>query len=232
MGMGLFYFLRKGRYQIFATELVWKFGGNISEGDLPVTIDDEFSGLPGPGDRLFESSAAGAVDQSDSARGQAWHDYIDGYLDAANLLVEQGPAWNIHKLVYPILFLYRQHLVLMLKAQIQHCRDYLRDDKRYPKVHEIDKLWRVLTELLDRITRDLSDNDEMRHTERLIDEFCLVDPNSESFRFPENRQGHLHPSAEIDLGVVKTSVEKISLLLDYISTDLHERQRLAEYARY
>ena len=194
----------------------------------PTSLNDEveMSGLPGPGDRLFEFVEQAPADQSDFSRKQAWYFYINGYKNAADFLVGHAVAeGDARKLGYPILFLYRQHLELALKALIRDCRLFVGWDEAFPKTHRIDALWTICCGLLNDISPGMANNDEMVHATRMIAELCRVDPNSEAFRYPEDRKGYL-PALDIDivLSTVKEAVGKVSLLIDCISTDLSVRK--------
>jgi len=62
------------------------------------------------------------------------------------------------------------------------------------------------------------DGEDIANTTRLIEELCSIDQRSETFRYPEDREGHPSVSGEIELERVRGVVDKISLLLECIST--------------
>jgi len=188
--------------------------------------EDEMAALPSPEDRLFEFVADGSITPSEFSRKQDWYFYINGYKDAADLLVTHAATeGDPRKLGYPILFLYRQHLELALKELIRDCRRLLGWHEAFPKTHRIDELWRICRGLFDEISPGMSNNDEIQQTTRLIAEFCKIDPTSEAFRYPEDKDGN--PPAlgvEIVLSTVKEVVGKMSLLLDCIGTHISTRE--------
>jgi hypothetical protein len=185
----------------------------------PETEHNEMAAFPGAADKMFEFVANAQVPPSLFSKGQDWYFYINGYKDAADLLVSHAAEGDPRKLLYPILFLYRQHLELAFKDFIRDCRRSLGWQEAFPKTHRIDELWRLCVGLLHELSPGTTDNDEVKHTTRLIAEFCTVDPTSEAFRYPEGKDGSPAPfDVKINLTTVKEIVGKISLLLDCIST--------------
>ncbi|MGH9202613.1 MAG: hypothetical protein ACRD2A_15420, partial [Vicinamibacterales bacterium] len=155
--------------------------------------------------------------------GQAWYDYTTGYKEAADLLVAHVGAtgWRADKLRYPILFLYRQHLELVVKSLIRVCCNTLGRDQDFPKHHDLDQLWQICAGFLREVSPGAS-VDEIQETTRLFQELCVVDPTSHAFRFPEDKRGNvsLADPLEIDLSCIRDIVEKISLFLDCIDTSI------------
>ncbi|HEX4798523.1 MAG TPA: hypothetical protein VFV04_04490, partial [Burkholderiales bacterium] len=109
---------------------------------------DEMAAFPGASDKMFEISPKATVLPSSFENRQAWYFYINGYKDAADLLVTHVSEGDSRKLGYPIAFLYRQHLELALKSLIRECRRALGWHEDFPKTHRIDELWRLCIELL------------------------------------------------------------------------------------
>ena len=181
--------------------------------------EDELAGFPGAQDRLFALSSSAGGTASSFEKRQAWYYYVNGYKDAADLLVAHIAEGDIRKLGFSIAFLYRQHLELALKSLIRESRRVLGWQEEFPKTHRIDELWRLCVALLKEISPASVENDEIKHTTRLIAEFCAVDPTSEAFRYPENRSGVLlQLDVQIILAEMKEVVGKISLLLECIDT--------------
>ena len=185
----------------------------------PETEHDEMAAFPGAADKMFEFLANAQVPAASFLKSQDWYFYINGYKDAADLLVTHAGEGDPRKLMYPIMFLYRQHLELALKDLIRDCRRLLGWQEAILKTHRIDELWRLCVGLLDELSPGTTDNDETKHTTHLIAEFCTVDPTSEAFRYPEGKDGSpAQFDVEINLTTVKEVVGKISLLLDCTST--------------
>jgi hypothetical protein len=178
--------------------------------------------FPGAGDVLFPAAVASDA-ASPWAAPQAWHDYTAGYKDAADLLVEhleQG-GWRANKLRFPILFLYRQHLELIVKSLIRQCCARLGRTDDFPKHHDLHRLWLVCVGLLHEISPGAS-ADEVRETGRLFREISTLDPAADAFRFPENKSGGLSPANALDVNVgsVREIVEKISFFVECLDTSI------------
>jgi hypothetical protein len=181
---------------------------------------DETVAFPGPGDTLFPAASA-ATTPSPWSKAQAWHDYTTGYKEAADPLVAhvEETGWRASKLRFPILFLYRQHLELLVKGLIRVCCDALGRDQDFPKHHDLQKLWQICTGLLHEMSPGAS-LDEIRETTRLFRELSNVDPAADAFRFPENKSGTISPANTLDVNLssVRGIIEKLSFFLDCIDT--------------
>ena len=183
---------------------------------------DEAGAFPGPGDTLFPAASAAKTAPSPST-GQVWYDYTTGYKEAADLLVAhvEVTGWLAVKIRYPILFLYRQHLELVVKNLIRVCHEALGHDQDFPRHHELDQLWQICARLLREISPAAA-VDEVHETTRLFREFRTVDPAADAFRFPEDKRGNASfaGTLEVDLTSVRDIVEKMSRFLDCIDTSI------------
>jgi hypothetical protein len=193
--------------------------------DTPIPFEgspDDIGAFPGPEDALFPAvSAAGPSSRWSAAL--AWHDYTTGYKEAADLLVAHvaETGWQAEKLRFPILFLYRQHLELMVKSLIRVCCGALGRNQDFPKHHDLHRLWQICACLLHEISPNAS-VDEVRETSRLFEELSSLDPSADAFRFPESKSGALSPASGLDIDVsrVREIVEKLSFFLDCIDTSI------------
>jgi len=199
---------------------------SIMSGASSDNYEDGMAAFPGPNDLLFDFVAQTPASSSDFSRKQDWYFYINGYKDAADLLVAHAAEVDMRKVGYPIMFLYRQHLELGLKALIRDCRCVIGCHEVFPKTHRIDELWQICGTLLDELVPGTSDDEAVKHTTRLIAEFSKLDPTSEAFRYPEDKNGNSKNvvAEEIALATVREVIGKISLLLECIATDVHTRR--------
>jgi len=154
-----------------------------------------------------------------------WSLYASGYKEAADRLVKEIEATSSGQdtLVYPILFLYRQYLELQLKELIRQARRLLDEEGEFPKIHNIEHLWKACNELLLKV----SPNDsvaELKEIGRFIKDFATVDPTSEAFRYPQDKAGNptLPGIRHINLRNVREVIEKISIILDGAECQLGE----------
>lgn len=125
--------------------------------------------------------------------------YIDGYRKAADLashkVIESQSNQDI--LVYPITFLYRQYIELYLKCIIRESRILLGEGSSFPEHHKIKDLWHVANALMKKIIKeydasipDYITKNDLKVIAKIIDDFVEIDPESFSFRYPEDKQGN------------------------------------------
>jgi hypothetical protein len=121
--------------------------------------------------------------------GDRWAVYAIGYKEAADIVVNRVKDGHDHQdfLVYPVMFLYRQYLELMIKSLIRNAWKLLDEDEGDDlSSHDIKAYWKICRALLERISP--SDSvEELGHIGRLIDEFCQHDPGSFAFRYPVSK---------------------------------------------
>ena len=146
-----------------------------------------------------------------------WPAYVIGYKKAADILVDyiKENRRSQDTLVYPILFLYRQYLELAIKNIINKGRQLQDIRGAMPTGHKIHDLWKICENLL----TDVAPGDsveEIKEINRLISEFCAVDPKATAFRYPEDKDGtpSLSGIKHINIRNVYDVIEKISVILE------------------
>lgn len=150
-----------------------------------------------------------------------WIGYVEGFRRLADLgvahLEEEGHGHDY--LVYPIVFAYRHHIELALKVIIRGARELLDIEGERPKTHKRLALWDLAGPLLRQIADDGQTYKAVRDCLRRFDE---LDPSSESFRYPITAAGDpvLPALHNLDLGHVRAVVERLSMFLDCVMTDL------------
>ncbi len=121
--------------------------------------------------------------------GDRWVLYADGYKEAADIVVDRIMDGYGHQdfLVYPVMFLYRQYLELMIKNLIRNSWSLLDEDENDDLGrHDLRRYWRLCCKLLERVAPGDS-TAELNYVGKLIDEFCDHDPQSFAFRYPETK---------------------------------------------
>ncbi|HEX20244.1 MAG TPA: hypothetical protein ENG78_05435 [Acidiferrobacteraceae bacterium] len=195
---------------------------NNSNGWLSVLVQP---GLPSKIDKLFDSTEDWWNNACLNFSHDGWTLYAIGYKEAADLLVKHIEDYSCSQdiLVYPILFLYRQYLELAIKDLIRQGRKLQDIAEPFPQTHQIDELWKICSKLLSEISPGDS-TEEQDHIDRLINEFCQVDPTSMAFRYPEDRDGNpsLPGISHINLRNVKAVIAKISIILDGAGAQIDE----------
>jgi hypothetical protein len=153
------------------------------------------------------------------------HDQWIGYVEGFKLLADLGvahleEAGHDHDyLVYPIVFAYRHHVELALKVTIRDARELLDIEGERPKTHKLLALWDLAEPLLHQIADDGQTYQAVRDCLRRFDE---LDASSESFRYPVTAAGNLvlPELRNLDLGQMRAIVERLSMFLDCVMTDL------------
>src|SRR6267378_3012323 len=196
------------------------------KGDPTMRLNTE-SALPAVEDRFFEAPSLRSPGAAEWERAPDWYHYTTGYRDAADILMAnlEAAGRGAYKLAPPIVFLYRHHLELALKQLARQCGSLLGRDVPPQVDHRVNALWRLCLALLEEESPGSTGAAEVQQTTRLLDEFCRVDLKSETFRYPEDQEGNPWSWGlnEIVADRVQEVVDKISLLLDCISTELSTR---------
>ena len=130
--------------------------------------------------------------------GDDWELYVNGYKQAADALVEHVKQihGNQDTLVFPIVFLYRQYLELRLKQLIRDGCQLFDQSASFPKKHELDRLLAECRPILSKLEPPVPASD-LEAVDEAIAQFCAVDPTSQAFRYPTDKEGK--PSLPADL---------------------------------
>ncbi len=124
-------------------------------------------------------------------REEKFYIYASGYKKSADIIYNNLDSSARHHdiLVYPIVFLIRQSIELLLKDIIITCYKILCVSQGFPKHHLLIELWREAKSNLQRIQIDIDKNDLLA-IKNLLDEFENIDPFSSAFRYPEDKEGN------------------------------------------
>jgi hypothetical protein len=149
--------------------------------------------------------------------------FAGSYKTAADILVHHVVQNNTDKdaLVYPIVFLYRQYLELRLKEIIREGKLFEDEGNEFPKIHRLHDLWPSVKEIIEKVYshEDSNDSSGLDVTEHVIKEFKAIDPESMSFRYPEDTKGNLHLTGldYVDIKGLAETIEEVFLFLEGIS---------------
>jgi len=178
---------------------------------------------PKKGDRAF----GGSVSPSDRAKLQAFvlpseGMYAVGFQRAADMIVTaaQSDDLNPDDLFFPVAYLYRHHLELMLKELVQLGTRVgaLDDCKGILGWHNLHKLWNKVRHLIREVWPD-SPDDDLRAAEQVVLEFHKLDPTGQAFRYSRAKNGakHLESAPEgVDLSTLSETVGAVSNFLDAV----------------
>lgn len=123
--------------------------------------------------------------------------YTDAYKDAADSLVEHAKRYkaSINFLVFPILFLYRHYIELVLKQLIYTASKYLGNTQYSFKSHDLISLWETTKKLIFELDKFIDDfnipKDELTAVENQIKQFDSLDKSSMTFRYPIDKNGNV-----------------------------------------
>lgn len=163
--------------------------------------------------------------------------YIDGYKRAGDLLVADIQKAQSYQdtLVYPIVFLYRHYLELRLKSLIRDGRELLDEKCSVPETHDLNNLWGECKKILLKVFPD-SPTKDLFAVQDCLKQFAEVDPYSESFRYPFNKNGDktLTGLKHINLRNLNEVMNRIASFLDATNMCISEnldlkREIEAEY---
>lgn len=137
--------------------------------------------------------------------------YIDGYQSATLVMLESilskyipnsdtpmpesAFSWNIDTAVYPILFSARHFIEIYIKQKI-HIINQLKVkeagiDRKLVTTHNINRLWDIFIQ----IVQDTSDTRIYPYVDKIspyIQDFEIIDPTGETFRYAYNKENMKH----------------------------------------
>jgi hypothetical protein len=167
-----------------------------------------------------------------------WCVYADGFLRAAEILVENiRTTYELNTVVFPVLFLYRQYIELSLKEAIAYGRYLNESQQGTPKTHDLKSLWYEAKGCISKHITDV-DKGKLQEVEKVVLELHQLDPTSEASRYPVVKktqagsrvasfsQGPTH----INIDDLADKMKTVSDLLHYVTGALSVAQDLeAEY---
>lgn len=145
-----------------------------------------------------------------------WFGYAEGYRQGAEILVNYvcESHRDQDKLVYPICFLYRQYLELVLKRIIELGFAFAAKDKKPTLGHNLQRLWKESKSLVFQVWPD-GDDSELSIIETAVNEFHAIDGQGQGFRYTQDTRGNksLGDIRHINLRHLRDSMEPVSNLL-------------------
>ncbi len=154
-----------------------------------------------------------------------WGLYISGYKIAADSLVKKVIRTKRHQdsLVYPIVFLYRHYIELLLKKILLDGYRLLDKTQEVPTVHKLDYLWRECRAILLEIWPE-EDTTALDSIETCIKNIMEIDPSSTGFRYPvdKNDKPSLPELTHINIRHLSTTINDTISLLEGASCGIVE----------
>jgi hypothetical protein len=160
-------------------------GGNLMNDTIEA--DESLQHWPTKGDRPFHPTTEARRPVSiEWARhvGHAAHLYLLGYGRAAELLLPELIRRN-DQLVFPFLFLWRQHVELYLKYLIELAREFHGEAGTTAHSHSLPKLWNEFRRLFEVEEQSDDTRSTCDAVEQIIADLEMADPNSTQSRYAE-----------------------------------------------
>lgn len=159
-----------------------------------------------------------------------WGEFTIGYKEAGDLLLQHTlKAGRQNVLVYPIIFLYRHYIELILKEIILNNWEYLGISQSFPEGHNIYKLWKICRQNMQEADKlvdpGFAESEEYQKEiiqaydalEADLSKFAEIDPDSQSFRYPVDSKGN---PIEIDREKLIQLLRELPELISRISYNL------------
>lgn len=151
--------------------------------------------------------------------------YVYGYKKAADILVEyiKHTQRDQDYLVYPIVFLYRHHLEIIIKKLINDGNRLLDIHEKVPQHHKINHLWDNCKKIVKEVWPDGSP-DDLDAVEQCLNQFNKIDQTSIGFRYPTDKRGNptIPGIKHINLRNLAEVMEKISSFFESVDAGISE----------
>lgn len=163
--------------------------------------------------------------------------YLVGFQRAADMIVDaaKDDDRNPDDLFFPVAYLYRHHIELMLKELVRlgrrvgvvedavervppcpSCGHAPRSSDDPLSQHNLHKLWNKAKLAINAVWPDQK-NDDLAAVERVILEFHKLDPTGQAFRYARDKAGSQrlqNAPSRVDLRNLKVTVDGVSRFLD------------------
>jgi hypothetical protein len=187
---------------------------------------------PAKGDKLFK----GVSDQNDEIwnghRDMQWSLYSYGYQEAFKLLGIEALSNDSKKkvLVFPIVFLFRHYIELILKQINKIGSPLLGEKPDYETTHILKDLWDQTRKIIVNVWPDKK-NEDLNIVDDCLKELIQKDTDSMRFRYPEDREKkavYLPDYGDFNMRNFFEVSEKISNFLEGSLTGIYEYRKNSE----
>jgi hypothetical protein len=150
--------------------------------------------------------------------------YILGYKKAADILLEHVRVTDsdLDTLVYPIVFLYRHYLELLVKNIIENGAKYLGIEEKPKTDHQLYTLWNKAKTIINKIWEEEEGHQELE-IDHYLASFIEIDKSSQAFRYHKDKEGKefLEIIEIINIQHFADCINKISSYLEGISAAIY-----------
>lgn len=157
--------------------------------------------------------------------------YADGFFHAAQHIAKaeiKNPLYT-DLVIYPLAFNYRHGIELYLKGLILHSSAALEIEPEMKKTHGLLDNWKRYLNLAMRLDPAIfKPKIELKILEDILEDFLLVDPTGQAFRYPEDVVGnrHLVKQSHINIAVLAESMSVVHELFQKWSERTAERYEI------
>ena len=157
-----------------------------------------------------------------------WGTYDEGYRQACDVLLDhvlkKGGKAQRNFIVYPILYLYRHYIELLLKEIIKDGYKLFNIEDNLPCHHRLCDLWTKCWKIIDMTwpPKALQSKNDLNQVKRLIIEFSKQDLMSDAFRYPMDKKDKptLEKLQNVDLENFKNVVGRLCFALESLSNGI------------
>ncbi len=137
--------------------------------------------------------------------------YIEGFRRAADIVAKQIIEENKNPdyLIYPLGFLYHQHIELQLKWLFELAGSLSNDFKEAPHKHDLMELWTMLKPKL--LFLEPEGADFLEKLEKALVQICSIDHRGEQFRFQFRKSGKVSLEGMREISVQDFALQRISV---------------------
>lgn len=153
-----------------------------------------------------------------------WLPYQTGYMDAADILVKhydhRSPSTN--SLVYPIVFLCRHHLELVLKELIRDSEGLRQEPFTHWDSHDLTQMWPPIRDVVKLVWPGVP-KDRLKAVGTCIREMNAHDPRSYAWRYPVDKEGGANLGAlfRFDLPNFREVMHRLCNFFDLVYEAVH-----------
>ncbi|MEU8205448.1 hypothetical protein [Streptosporangium sp. NPDC049046] len=152
-----------------------------------------------------------------------WNGYVEGFRQTAKLIFDRVSATGHGQdaLVFPFLTVWRHYAEIQLKSLTLYLQAYVGKPAEMHGTHRIDELWRVARGLLQEANH-VGEADELENVQCVLLQLHDLDPTSQHFRYPVNRQGAktLNNVNRIHIRLFHEAMEEVASFLDAAETGI------------
>ena len=158
----------------------------------------------------------------------SWFAYADGYRRAAELVTDyvRGRHTDQDILIFPVLFLWRHHLEVKLKAIARKAARLLGEDWAPTADHDLSQLFAPACLLLERCFDQFGQKlprADLARVRTALARFKTIDARAMTFRYPEDllNTKHLEGVTHINFDVVANHMTQLSDVLENMESALY-----------